>query len=185
MAITNGIIDLEQGKKAIGSGFDNSDVEDLEAYIEALTPCIEELCGPVVPRSVVEIASGGDTALDLNGRVASVTSITTRAGTMTADADYYLVDGVIYGGQLFSERPFPWGERNIRVEYVTGFSDMPPNIILAASELVAHWWRTSRVSGRTNRFGGAEGDLVTPSGFGVPYRVIDHLRPNLRLGGIA
>lgn len=186
MALAERIITYNDARDHIGAeGVDASMQSALEGYIDSLTPVIEGFVGPVVSRVVTEVVDGGEEYLDLRGRADTVTSIEHAGGTL-ASTDYWVDDdGNVRAGSVFAARTFPAGR--IRIVYRTGYpsTEIPENIRLAALELVAHWWRQGRVSGRSTRFPGADGDLAQPSGYGVPYRVHDLLRPHLRVKGIA
>lgn len=186
MPITNGIITLARAKEQIGTGFLAADDTKLERYVEAATPVMEDLCQAIVPRAVTEVVSGGDDVLDLRHHAISITSITNRGTLLIAGTDYHYdaEDDAIYGGTQISPRLFAFGHRNLVVVYQAGYTPIPENLILATADLVAHWWRQGRISGRS-KFSGETGELVTPSGYGVPNRVFDVSRPHHRHTGIA
>ena len=185
MAITNGIIDLERAKEELGSGFPSADGTKLERFVEAATPVMEDLCKAIVPRAVTEVVSGGDDILDLRHHVVSITSITDRGTLLIAGTDYHYdaEEDVLYGGSQLTSSPFAFGRRNLVIVYQAGYEPIPENLALATAQLVAHWWRQGRATGRT-KFSGEAGELVTPSGYGVPNRVFDVSRPHHRLTGI-
>jgi hypothetical protein len=63
---------------------------------------------------------------------------------------------------------------------------VPPNVRLAARELLRHWWQLGKQGqgGAGNGFGqGAE--TYTPGGYAVPYRVVQLCGRLNRLGGFA
>lgn len=170
VAITNGIITLAEAKASIyGNGgvipptVNDSDIEDL---IEAATPIIERLVGPIYTRSRTFYFDGGTSQINLPVRWRTLTSVTVD-GTVTtaysADPDAATITALGY---------FPTGNRNVVVVVVVGYAtaaEYPPHVIKMARDLVSLWWQQSR---NANRPGTAELDLsVPPMGFLVPNRV--------------
>ena len=89
--------------------------------------------------------------------------------------------------------PFVPGQKNIRVLYTAGRQQIPPSIRLATLELVAHWFQSSQLRAGTNNatseaYDAVEGERYSRGGFdingmnyGVPYRIIELLKPYRRL----
>lgn len=83
--------------------------------------------------------------------------------------------------------PFVKGVANIHVLYTAGRQPIPPVIKLAEMELIAHWWqgsqqRSAMTSGQygydaTNQDFPRSGGLYTPINQGVPYRILEMLKP--------
>jgi hypothetical protein len=89
--------------------------------------------------------------------------------------------------------PFVPGQANIHVSYTAGLEAVPPSIELAALELIAHWWQNSQL--RAAAMGGVnisydatlgqQYSRDTESGtqninIGVPFRILEMLKPNRR-----
>lgn len=92
-----------------------------------------------------------------------------------------------YGGNV--PAPFVPGENNVHVVYTSGVEKVPGSIVLATLELIAHWYQGAlqRHSGAANvydavaddyaRSGNSPQEMVS---FGVPYRILELLKPNRR-----
>ena len=161
--------------------------EELRNHLDATTAIVETLCGAMIPRTVVETYSGEGAFLVL--RTPPAISITTVVeDTVTLSAADYTLDAEV--GTL-ARRSATWlrnwvtGYHNITVTYLAGRTIIPPNVNLAAQELVAHLWRNSQYarSGRKGAWasttpGGAADDSVTLVGIGysVPARVLELLQ---------
>ena len=184
MAITDGLITLEDVRKSLGlAATDTSNDADLERYVEAATPVIENITGPLIQRTEVFYMDGGREAIVLPKRFTSVTSITQNGVAYTS----YVADpgsGVITAGTSTSPDVFEPGVRNVVVTVVTGSATIPSNVQLAARELVRFWWQQGRQA-NIPAFGEAPESGVTPMGFAVPKRVMELLEPNKRIAGFA
>lgn len=156
-----------------------ADVEDLRLYVAAATPVIEDIVGPVVRSSEVYTAPGGSFVM-LPVISAIVTSVTVDGVVFT---EFYADPaGAVSAGTQYARRGFPTGL--VEVRYTVGMQVIPPNIQLAARELVRHMWQIGRQG-----VGGGRPDptaeAFTPSGFAVPRRVIELCAPHRQLGGFA
>lgn len=85
--------------------------------------------------------------------------------------------------------PFVAGINNIRVDYVVGRDELPPNAQLAFLELLAHWYRGSQlrtVNQPTTSFSAVDSTDFTRTGgveginLGVPTEIIELLKPDRR-----
>lgn len=160
---------------------DTSQDAELAGFVEAATPVIEHITGPVVARSVVENHDGGCDAIVLRQPpVVSVTSVT-EDGTTVASSEYTLSDsGVLY-------RTYGvWmpGRGKVRVTYQAGRSPVPASIALAAKELIRVNWRPQQ-GGNFSPFDGGPGDVGAGEprlGFFVPNRVVEMLVPHAQAG---
>lgn len=89
--------------------------------------------------------------------------------------------------------PFVKGEKNIRVTYTAGRQRVPGSVRLAALELIAHWFqgsqlRSSAVNAAGQAYDAIEGERysrggsdITGMNYGVPYRILELLKPFRRL----
>lgn len=174
------IIGLNETKKHLNMSLIKTvDDEELRDVIVAATPVVEDVVGPVVVRSFTDVDSHGGSLLALdNPPVVSLTSIVSvlTGGTTydVADMDVDHEAGIVrrLDGGRFSGP--------LRIVYTAGRAVVPHNILQGTKEIVAHAWRTQRGQlGRTG-FGGDEDLLPTPSGFLVPRRAMEWLRPQAK-----
>ena len=188
MAIVDGLITLADARKSIyGNTYATAPTtldSDIEDYVEAATPVIENICGPVLVKTRTFTHDGGVTSILLPYAISSVTSVTEN-GVAITDYTADLTRGIIHAGTYDANREFESGLANIVITVVVGNATIPPNVILATRELVRFWWQLGR---QANRPGVAEaGDAAPdlPMGFAVPRRVTELLRPNPRMAGFA
>lgn len=181
MAVTD-IVTVAEVKTHLNiSASDTSQDTELAAFIEAVTPVVEHITGPVVARAVVEKHDGGCDAIVLRQPpVVSVTSVT-EDGVTVAASDYTLSDGgVLYrlAGVWQSYR-----RGGVQVTYQAGRSAVPASIALAAKELVRINWRPQQ-GGNYSPFDGGASDEVgqVRLGFFVPNRVAEMLNPHQQAG---
>lgn len=181
MPIVNGLITLEEAKKSIfGSLSVSADDADIEDYISAATPVIEDIVGPVRARTETVTVNGGRDTIVLPWPVATITSITEN-GAVVTDFTANIETGVIYGGLTGNPRTWRDGTRNIIVVVTVG-GPVPPNVKLGTRELVRFWWQQGR-QGNRPAFGNDADIVETPKGFAVPRRVIELCNP--RVDGFA
>ena len=165
--------------------------DEVRAYIAAATEVIEDVVGPVLVATRVETLDGrGRSGLPLGARPTSVTTVTEDGTTLPATG--YCVDGagILWRGS--SPGAGVWSSltpQNVVATYEVGAAVIPPNIILAARELVGFQYRQQQTP-RPNM--GALADPGTVYGFGqagyaVPNRVLELLSPQRanRMPGIA
>ena len=160
--------------------------DELQAYIDAVTACIEAGCGPMAQRQVTEIIEGFDLTLNLLQvpaiSVTSVTSIYTAgvqwlAGVLFVDGDKGVVRrndrGGFYGG------PFT-------VVYTAGRTSVPAGVGLAARIIVQYLWETQRGTSRRSAPGG-QADVQAFAGFSydIPTRAAALLGPFTSNAGFA
>lgn len=180
MAVTD-IVTVAEVKTHLNiSASDTSQDTELAAFIEAVTPVVEHITGPVVARQVVEKHDGGCEAIVLRQPpVVSVTSVT-EDGVTVAASDYTLSDaGVLYR----TSRVWLYGRGKVQVTYQAGRSAVPASIALAAKELVRINWRPQQ-GGNYSPFDGGAADEVGQVRFGffVPNRVAEMLNPHQQAG---
>lgn len=180
---------------------------ELTGFLNAATPVLENICGPLVQRTVTnEMHDGGyDNAraiIVLRQRpVISVTTITEYLATTayvltqvatpalgttysyTFDVETGSITRRMTGGYAY---PFPFGSGNILVTYVAGYAVIPDNVRLAALFQAAHLWQTSQQGGRPGWNSAAGEDGYAPSSsYAIPNRVIELLDAHRRVPGLA
>ena len=180
MTIAGGLITLNEAKASLGIPTTvTKDDSDIERYIEAATPVIEDIVGPVLPRTITRQFAGGRSAILLPNEAAVIQSVT-DSGSAVTDYTFDTHAKILYGPGVFSDGPLA-----VEVAYQAGFAVVPANINLATRELVRHWWQQGR-QGNRPAFGDAGvSDVSVPSGFAVPRRVIELCEPNRRTEGFA
>jgi len=203
-----GLVSLDEAKLHLDMPTSDTTVDaELQGFIDAATPLIENICGPITSESVTEWHDGGAgdrSALVLRRRpVLSVTSVTEYLGqtpqvlaaaTTPANAAALSYSLEVATGTIIRRSaagtvyPFAWGEQNVQVVYTAGFGSTPANVRLAALELIRHLWQSTQQGGRPAFNGNpADGNGFGPAGGGyaVPNFVIELLKPNERIPGIA
>lgn len=179
MAITDGIITLEDAKASIGVTGTQND-SDLEQYISAATPVIENIAGPVVVREVTYTVNGGEAHYLLPARFTSVVSVEVD-GVATTGYDAYPRAGIVSP----SSGVFTLGAQNVEIVVSVGYETVPANIVLATRELVRFWWQQGRQGNRPGFGNEAPSDPDVSTGYAVPRRVIELLQPDYRMPGFA
>jgi hypothetical protein len=180
-AITGGLITLEYAAEGlnfrdVGSSAQSVRDADLTAYVQAATPVIEDLVGPVLQVTKTVGFDGGGTVLVLPDRATSITSVVENGATLTAGS--YMFDpigSIVYGGNSIYPRVFYPGRLAIQITYVTGYPTVPATLQLAARELVRFWWQQGKAAQRPSYSDAVES--TPPQGFAVPKRVIELCRP--------
>ena len=184
MAITDGLITLDDARASLGWAATNTaNNSDLERYIEAATPVIENITGPLIVRQLSFAFNGGVEQIVLPVPFTSVVSVTENGSAVTdyvADAD----KGIITAGTTTAPDVFEPGVDNIVVTVSVGSATVPANVKLAARELVRFWWQQGRQA-NIPAFGEAPESGSVPMGFAVPKRVYELLEPNKRVAGFA
>lgn len=193
------LLTLEEARAAIMVPLNQSYDDDLAVMNTAVSTRIDELCGPVVNRSVTEYHDGGWYTVPVyTYPVSSFTSVTEYLNgsptVLTAEsagtAGTYLYDDVarvVYRRQGFVDFPFRWGRRNIKLVYVAGRAatteTVPEKFKEAAKITLAHIWRQENGSG-TQTFGNDGGDSIYRASFAIPNRAIEVLGYDIRMPGI-
>lgn len=195
------LVTLAEARAHLNFTADTSHDTELQGFIDAAQPVVEDIVGPVVNVTLDEWYDGGGMFLSVRRRpIVSVTSVTEYIGTSTytltqvATPDLATTYSYSFepsgriarrsaGGGL---RAFPTGVSNVRVVYVAGRATVPANVRLATLEFIRHNYQLSQQGGRPAFGGGAsEEGPWTPSGFAVPTRVIELLSPYRRHPSIA
>lgn len=183
MTITNGLITLAQAKLSIYNGNPVATYDsDIEDYITAATPVIEEITGPMYVRNETRRFNGGNEVVCMPWPFTSIVSIT-EGGVVTTDYTPDPATGLIWAGSSTSPRYWAVGRYSVVVIASVGPATVPMNVQLATRELVRHLWQVGRQGNRPAY--GNEEMTETPSGFAVPRRVVDLCRSNRQIGGFA
>lgn len=186
------IISLADARAALNlaSSATTSDDEIL-LYIAAATEVVESIAGPQLAASHTETHTGGGYALGLFHKAAAITAVT-EDGTALTSGDYSLDanSGLLWRGTYPGAGTWSADTTaGISVTYTVGSSAVAPNVILAARELVRHLYAIGQQPWRQPYGGGIEDAMMTttPSGYAVPNRVLDLLKPSMagRLPGFA
>ncbi|RKN38455.1 head-tail connector protein [Micromonospora endolithica] len=177
------IVALAEAKKQLNIAADDTSQDDeLQLYIEAVTEVVEQVVGPVAPRTVTEVHDGRTGPLVLRRPpVLSVTSVT--------EAGIVLTDGWSTAGGLLYRLGGRWagGQGGVTVIYQAGRASTAAAIKLAAKELVMVNYRP-QLGGDYSPFDTDSPDEGVPGevrlGFFVPNRVRDLLAPHDQYAGI-
>lgn len=153
--------------------------DELRLHIAAATPVLEDIVGPVLMGSRVEIWSGvGKMGLALGAIPTAITTVVEDSVTLAASAYCFDEDGVLWRGS--APRAGYWSSaspRNVVVTYTVGAAQIPPNLVAAAREEVRFLYQ--RQQGQRPTFNVAEGGMAfTPSGFAVPRFVLELCKPS-------
>jgi len=185
MAITRGLTTVANCKLSLGiaTGVTTYDA-DLENYISAATPVIENITGPMYAESRTLTFDGGGAAISLPFKINAVTSVTV-GGTVTTNYVANLTAGIIYAGTSGSPTVFTYGTQNVVVVVTVGSATIPPHIELATRELIRHMWQLGRQANRPGVAEAASASADVPSGFAVPRRVIELCQASPRVAGFA
>jgi hypothetical protein len=152
----------------------------LELYRQAVSDCIDDLCGPVVIRQVTEVHDAGTRIILRYPPVdGEVTSITTRSGLDTETVD---LTEVVIDPAGFIDRPwssFGDGPSSVTVVYDAGrfetTEDVTSRFKIAAGALLRAWWRPAE-GGGSQTFGDTIPGFPTQD---VPPEVLNMLRGEL------
>lgn len=183
------IISLDDAKNALAitATMTPANEADLRLYIASATPVIEDIVGAVVPRTITQLSDGNQWAISLWERPVTIIKVMEGGSATEILAGDYVVDynaGVISAGRVYAPRRFMPGFNSVSIQYTVGMQVIPPNVRLAARELVRHLWQLGHQSNR-NASQPQMADAWTPSGFAVPRRVIELCAANERVGGFA
>lgn len=151
------------------------DAQFIDIWVAAVSRRVDELCGPVVIRTVTETLSGtgGDVLYLRRPPAASVTSVTVSGDALDA-ADYDLDNDNRFLAKLYRDTGrWPDGRRNIEVVYEAGrhadTATVGPLFKLAASAILRRLW--SREAGAWAA--GGDPFAVDATGSGRFFKAID------------
>ncbi|MGW0599958.1 head-tail connector protein [Streptomyces sp. NPDC002776] len=183
------LLTLAEAKKQLNLT-SNTDDDELQAYVDAVTEPIEEYIGPVEPRAVLERhdAEAGRRLLVL--RTMPVLSLTSVTPVLAGGASYP-VDGLTLDPDTGELRRLDGGVFRglLDVALQAGRPAVTPTINLAARMLVQHLWRTQRPSRGGGLAGGGDdysvGEPIVGYGYAIPNRVLELLAPYRLPPGVA
>lgn len=175
------LLTLADAKKQLNITSDTDD-EELQTYVDAVTPVIEKYIGPVEAREVSEEhdAEGGRRVLVL--RTTPVLSLTSVEPLLTGGVSYP-VDDLRLNSETGEVRRRDGGcfRGLLLITVQAGRTEVVPTVNLAARMLVQHLWRTQRPSRSGGLAGGGEDYSVSEPipgfGYAVPNRVLELLDP--------
>lgn len=204
------LLTLEEAKDAVN--FEQTEImHDLElgAFVTAVSLRLDDLCGPIVQRTITnELHDGGcPTIRPRRTPVASVTTITDyeqltgyalTAESNLAQPDYsYLLDSISTHNVVIRRRTsgsdgrFSYGRRNIAITYVAGraatTATVDAKFKIGAALCLQHLWRPSAAGwAQTSSFD----DAVNPAGASnvpgwmIPRAVLELLSYELEPQGV-
>jgi hypothetical protein len=191
MADTLDVITLAEAKQALNaSPASTTDDALLASYVTTVSRRMDQLCGPIVKRTVTETFDGSCGTVLLRWRpVMSITSVVDTGTTL--DPTTYTVTpatGVLRKVNGLYLSAFRWGIASVVVTYVAGrFNDtgsVQEPFRRATAMLLAHLFRPEHGAG-SETFGGVE-DYPGLPGFFLPNAVRGLLGDELqRTPGIA
>lgn len=175
----------------------------LRECLRAATGVIENITGPILPRTVTEHFDGGQLAVVLTAeRVSAVTAVSESTGPVSrvlteqplgasVDAYGYTWDRVtnvlLRRGAGGTATRFPAGYGNITVTYRAGTATIPADVARATAVLIGHWYQKDTVAYRSPApYGAGQGDdTVMVGNYEVPNAVLELLEPLRRIPSIA
>lgn len=180
--------------------------EEIARFVSAVSERIDDLCGPVVARSVTELHDGGGYALRPRSTpVSAVTTLTEYAHTtptvLTAETNaskpadgYLLVDEWVHNVRIIrrsagSDSYFATGRRNVELVFSSGraatTADVPDHFKMAAALTLQHMWRPA-AGAWTQSMQFDDGRPSSPvAAWMVPKAVKELLADELRPAGVA
>ena len=202
------LVSLEELRDALRmSSNDTTFDARLLRLLDAITPAIEHITGPILQRVYQdETYDGGSVFISVRHRpIVQVTSVTefrgpipyvlTQVPTPDLGSIYSymfepagrIVRRTVGGGMT----PFPAGPDSVWITYTAGQATVPPNVREAAVRMVKLNWQPEELGGG-RAFGGGGSSYVDdnlptgpPIGFAVPGSVRELLVPNRRHPSIA
>lgn len=200
------VISLAEAKHGINLDVDptkDKHDDELRRFITAVSRRLDELCGPVVKRTVTdEVHDGGNGLVFLDKHpVASVTAVKEYSGTtlttLTAEtvasqiADQYLLDtrlGLLHRRSSGSDILFTTGRANVLVTYVAGRYDntaaVDGKFKTAAALILQELWKPA--AGRwAQNFAGEEVPLGIMPWAALPRPARELLGDELRAPAVA
>lgn len=195
------IIGLADARAAIGLPTAATSKDDLlRAYVAAATPLMEDLCGPILSRSVTDTHDGGGRVRLMYAPVISITSVKESYGNFTRtlteqaldgssfDAYGYTVDkdlGILTRRVSGRDAVFAPGRRNILVSYTAGRATIGENLLKATQRLVRWLWEPEQGAVRPDlTTGDSTTTAQTPSGYTIPRDVVTLCGADARIFGI-
>lgn len=190
---TYDLLTLDEAKAALNIPVADTTFDDeLHSYITAVSQRIDDLCGPVVKRSVADEIHDGNVAWILPDRspvatIGSITEYSNGTGTaLTAEslsvAGDYTLEGVGTHASIlrrrssFSNRVFSSGK--VVLNYTAGRFDstaaVSPKFKQAAAKMLSLMWRGDQGAGSAT-FGASPETPLLGYGFAIPNAVVELL----------
>jgi len=195
-----GVISLADAKAGLGVTGTSKD-EDIRSVIQAATPILEDLVGPILRVTRVETYDGGTSQINLMwAPIVSITSIiesygSTYTRTLTAqdifaggslDTFGYSVDlvtGIVTRRAAGVAIPFALGKRNVQITYVSGRVSARGNVLRATRMLIRDMWTQEQQ--RVPLVNGQPQGTTMIRGFADPNAVIEMCGDDTRAPGLA
>lgn len=189
------IASLSEAREYLNFTSDTSHDTELQRFVDAADPVVENIIGPVTSAAFDELYDGGrnlivlrhwpvisvETVTEYIGTAATVLTVAATPNVATSSSYMLDQDGILYRfGTVGIPYWFAYGVRNVRVQYTAGRSTIPPNVKLATLELIRHLYQSTQQSGRPAFGGAGEDQPWAPAAFAVPTRVIELLEPYRR-----
>lgn len=187
------VLTLDEAKNALNIPLTDDQFDDeLASFVTAVSERLDDLCGPIVQRTVTDEIHVGAVAsiwpeftpaasfsavLEYAGGVAT----TLTAETLLVAGDYAVVDAGTHNSHL--ARRSAWANRwftagQVVITYVAGrYADtasVSPKFKQAAAKTLSWLWRGDQGAG-TATFGAADGASVFGLGFALPNSVVELL----------
>ncbi len=193
---TEDLVTISETKSALRISTNTND-NLLVAWITAVSVRVDELCGPVVNRTITdELHDGGLTFIAPRYvPFSSVTSVSEydTAGTATAlsaedydtkPANAWLVDGdLIRRRSSGADALFATGRRNVRLTYVAGrvanTAAVTEQFKRSVLIILAHMWREEHGQA-SSTFSADDGLVTVGAGWAIPRRARDLLGNQMR-----
>lgn len=203
MADTLDVLSLDEGKRALNIPLADTTFDtEVASYITAVSQRLDDLCGPIVQRTVTgEVHDGGFAyILPTHSPVASVSSVAQylsgTATTLTAETnaastsnDYLLVgagthESVIRRRSSWSDTEFVAGRGNVVITYVAGrFANtaaVSAKFKQGAAKMLSVMWKGDQGAGTVTFGAPLDVDTLGIVGFAIPRAVVELLAEEIR-----
>lgn len=199
----------------------SSDDAGIQSVIDAAADVLRYLCDDILPTQYSETHSGGTPILQTYHKpILSVSSVIENAGALSYALTFQPISApeIAEGGVVTEpEASWPWsyaiddneqgliskrgvanslgtfqpGYRNISITYIAGRSPVPPALVLAAKDLVAHVWQQSELRSAVTNPAFQQYDAISGAGYsrepntvllsyGIPNRILELVAPYRR-----
>jgi hypothetical protein len=174
------VLTLDEVKEHLGIDLADTDEDvELQRFIDAAESAVGRKCGGIGPATVTGRVDGYSRTLVLpTAPVVSLTSVTPVGGTAldVSSLDLNVAAGVVESldGSAFTARRYD-------VVFQSGRTTAPPDLLLAAKELVRHLWLTQRGAAPGSPGALPDGSVDPAAGlsFTWPWRVEQLMAPYL------
>lgn len=139
-----GIFPLSEAKTYLNEPLtDETNDDDIERFLFAVTEIVESKVGPVIPKTYMERVDSGYVLPLSHGPIISVTSVTPWMPGMAAETVPVSQITIDYEGWCL-ERNIGFWRGPYKVIYLGGRVNNSYSIILGAKEILNHLWETQR-----------------------------------------